>query len=69
MMVPDANDGALMNVGAVVREGFLASLFHGKFPVRPEAPASVVRRVGDTSTRPQSVRGRAGSKTRWIVAT
>ena len=47
----------------------LASPFHGKFSVRPEAPADVVRRCRRHERRSQPVRGRAGSKTRWVVAT
>ncbi len=35
--------------------GLLTSLFHGKVSMRPEAPAGMVRRVGDMSTRPQPV--------------
>jgi acetyl esterase/lipase len=47
----------------------LASLFHGKVSMRPEALAVVVRCVGDMNTRPQPVRGRAGSKIQRVVAT
>ncbi len=50
------NTGQLLPVAIALSSfDWLASLFHGKVSMRPEAPAGMVRRVGDMSTRPQPV--------------